>query len=299
MFEYIKQFLKMNDVEYRENEKLSCFSVIRIGGNARIIAYPNSAVKYVSVLRFLRNLEIDYRVLGRMSNILPNDDGYNGVIIKTDKLRKLFITDNIAYVSAGITNAVLATELSRKGLSGYEELSGIPGSIGGSVYGNAGAFGREILDVISEVTFYSLNDDSIYIASAGELDFAYRTSAFKHGLGYIISAKIILSHADVDSVYKRMNEVRLLRLESQPVGELSLGSTFKRASADFSAAKMIDECGLKGYSIGGAQISKKHAGFIVNKGYATSSDYISLAEHVEKCVYQKTGVRLEREIEIL
>jgi len=299
MFEYIKQFLKMNDVEYKENEKLSKFSAIRIGGNARLIALPDSADKYVAILRFLGKSKIDYRVLGRMSNVLPSDDEYEGVIIKTDRLRKLLVIDNIAYVSAGITNASLGGELCHKGLSGFEELSGIPGSIGGAIYGNAGAFGREIADLISEVTFYSPADDLLYVATADELNFVYRSSAFAQGLGYIISAKILLSYADIDAVSKCMGDLKVLRQKSQPFDELSLGSTFKRPRPDLSAAKLIDQCGLKGYGIGSAQISKKHAGFIINIGDATADDYLRVAEYAGSCVYQKFGVRLEREVVLL
>ncbi len=299
MFEYVKEFLKMNDVEYIEDVKLSSISPIRIGGNAKIIAYPNSAVKYVQVLRFLGAIKCNFRILGRMSNVLPGDEDYDGVIIKTDRMRGLYIDLDATHVFSGIATRVLACELCRKGLSGFEELSGIPGSIGGAIYGNAGAFGREIADLISEVTFYSPTDDSVYTATARELAFAYRDSAFKHGLGYIISARLALTHSDIDSVTWRMEYVKSLRQRSQPVGELSLGSTFKRPQGDLPAAMMIDECGLKGYGIGGAEISRKHAGFIINKGGATADDYLKLAEHASEKVYQKFGVHLECEVELL
>lgn len=299
MFEYVKEFLKMNDVEYRENVKLKLLSPIRIGGNAKIIAYPDSALKYVQILRFLGAIKCKFRTLGRMSNLLPSDDGYDGVIIKTDRIRRFYITSNILYTYCGITTAILAGETCRAELSGLEELSGIPGSIGGAIFGNAGAFGREIADVVSDVTFYSPADDRIYTASAREIDFSYRNSAFKRGLGYIISARLNLTHSDKDSIAARMNNVKEARQRTQPIGELSLGSTFKRPLSDLPAAKMIDECGLKGYSIGGAEISKKHAGFIINRDGALAEDYLRLADYASDKVYEKFGVRLEREVELL
>ena len=299
MFEYVKGFLKMNDVDFRENESLKTISPIRIGGVAKIVAYPDSASKYVEIIRFLQSIKCNFRTVGRMSNILPPDDVYIGVIIKTDRCRKFFVDNGILYTQAGITTAILASELCRLGLSGFEELSGIPGSIGGAIYGNAGAFGREIADVISSVTFYSPCDDSVYKASVDELRFSYRDSAFKHKMGYIITAEFNLVHTDIDSVSSRMREVKKEREKTQPTGELSLGSTFKRPPGNIPAAKMIDQCGLKGHRIGSAEISKKHAGFIVNRGNATAEEYIKLADYASECVYEKFGVRLQKEVELL
>ncbi len=299
MLEYVKEFLKMNDVEYRENVRLSAISPIRIGGDATVVVYPNSALKYVEVLRFLGRTKCKFKVVGRMSNILPSDNGYYGIIIRTDRIRGLFLDSNIAKVYSGITNAVLASELCRKGLSGFEELSGIPGSIGGAICGNAGAFGREMSDLVLDMTFYHPIDDAVYTATPDEVSFAYRHSAFKKNLGYILFAKLTLTNSDSDSVSARMENFRTIRYRTQPIGKLSLGSTFKRPNGNIPAARMIDECGLKGYSIGGAQISSKHAGFIINNGDATAEDYLSVAEHASDMVYQKFGVRLEREIELL
>ena len=299
MFEYVKEFLKMNDVEYKENASLAAISPIRIGGAARIIAYPDSALKYVEVLRFLGTIKIKYRVVGRLSNLLADDLGFSGVIIKTDKLCHIYSHCNSLFTYAGVSLPAASKLLCKLGLSGFEELSGIPGSVGGAILGNAGAFGREIADSIVEATFYSPYDDCVYTASREELDFSYRHSAFKGGLGYVISARFNLAISSSDSVSARMREVRSIRLATQPTTELSLGSTFKRPSSDIPAAKMIDECGLKGYRVGGAEVSRKHAGFIINTGGATARDYIMLADSVSKRVYNKFGVNLEREVELL
>ena len=299
MFEYVKDFLKMNDVEYKENVRLATLSPIKIGGNAVLIAFPDSAVKYVELLRFLNAAKIKHRVLGRLSNTLPCDTGYDGVLIKTDKLNRIFIDYDTVYATCGATTAHVAAELCKTGLSGFEELSGIPGSIGGAIYGNAGAFGKDISDSLSEVTFYSRSDDCVYTASKGELDFSYRNSLFKNNFGYIISAKFNFLRSTTAAVSTRMREVRQIRLNTQPVSELSLGSTFKRPRGDISAAKMIDECGLKGYRIGGAEVSRKHAGFIVNSGGATATDYLMLSDSVAGRVKKIFGVTLEREVELL
>ena len=299
MFEYVKEFLKMNDVEYKENASLATISPIRIGGAARIIAYPDSALKYVEVLRFLGTIKIKYRVVGRLSNLLADDLGFSGVIIKTDKLCHIYSDCNSLFTYAGVSLPAASKLLCKLGLSGFEELSGIPGSVGGAILGNAGAFGREIADSIAEATFYSPDDDCVYTASREELDFSYRHSAFKVGRGYVISARFNLAISSSDTVAARMREVRSIRLATQPATELSLGSTFKRPKGDIPAAKMIDECGLKGYRVGGAEVSKKHAGFIINIGGATARDYILLADSVSKRVYNKFGVNLEREVELL
>ena len=299
MFEYVKEFLKMNDVEYKENASLSAMSPIRIGGSARIIAYPDSALKYIQVLRFLKAVKIKYRVLGRFSNVLVNDIGYDGVIVKTDRLNKWYVDLDSLYAYAGANTVSISAELCKLGLSGFEELSGIPGSLGGAIYGNAGAFGREISDILTEVTFYSQSDDCVYTASVREFDFSYRYSAFKKNHGHIISARFDIVPSDASSVAARMREVKQVRLNTQPISHPSLGSTFKRPNGNIPAAKMIDECGLKGYRIGGAEVSKKHAGFIINVGGATAKDYIMLSDSVSKRVHKEFGVILEREVELL
>lgn len=299
MIEYLIGFLKMNDVEYAENRLLRDFSSVGIGGRAPIIVFPNNIPKLCNTVYFLEKQKIKYKILGRMSNILPPDDYYSCAIIKTDKMSGFSIKDNKIVVCAGVSLPYLAYKTSEEGLSGLEELSGIPGSLGGSILGNAGAFGREISDLVLSVTCYDSQNDKIITLSNDECDFSYRYSVFKDNGLVILSAELSLISATSEKTKARIDEVRKTRALTQPVGEKSLGSTFKRTADGISAAMLIDKCGLKGYSIGGAQISTKHAGFIVNTGSACAHDYISLMEYARHKVKEKFNIALNEEIEII
>ena len=299
MYKEILDFLKMNDVEYRENVKLADISPVKIGGMARIIAYPDNNDKLIKLLRFLESVKIKYKILGRMSNILPLDEEYVGIIVKTDRIAYLSFKDGRIVASCGVSIPSLGQQLCSLGLSGFEPLSGIPGSIGGSILGNAGAFGREISDLVSSVTAYHIDSGSTVVFSAIECGFDYRNSIFKNGEYLILTASFDLSLCDEASIRTAMNGFREARRATQPIGIPSLGSTFKRPSIDVSAAKLIDNCELKGFRIGDAVISQKHAGFIVNEGNAKASDYLFLADFAAKKVKEKYNVFLEREIEVL
>ena len=292
-------FLKMNDVEYRENVLLSSLSPIRIGNAAKIIAYPDSEAKIVNLLRFLWNNEIKYKILGRMSNTLPPDEKYEGVLIRTDRLKELSIRQDSLFVCAGASLSYVSVMLGSEGLSGFEAICGIPGSIGGAVSGNAGAFGREMSDLVESVRAYDIADDQIIDLTNAECHFNYRDSIFHEKDFLILSVRFKLIRSDKDSVIFQMRQVADIRKKTQPIDMPSLGSSFKRPSAGVSAAKLIDECGLKGFRIGGAAVSEKHAGFIVNLGRATAKDYIDLSDYVKKCVFEKYKIQLEREIEIM
>lgn len=299
MVEFLIGFLKMNDVEYAENRLLRDFSSVGIGGMAPIIAFPDNTSKLCNIVCFLEKQKIKYKILGRMSNVLPPDDDCSCAIIKTDKMSSFSIKDNKIVACAGTSLPYLTYKVSREGLSGLEELSSIPGSLGGSILGNAGAFGREISDLVLSVTCYDSQNNKIITLSNGECDFSYRYSAFKENGLVILSAELSLLSATGEKTKARIDEVRRARSLTQPVGEKSLGSTFKKTADGISAAMLIDKCGLKGYSIGGAQISTKHAGFIVNTGLATASDYISLMEYTRRKVKEKFNIDLNEEIEII
>ena len=292
-------FLKMNDVEYKENICLSSISPIKIGGCAWIVAYPNSEEKLIRLACFLENEKIKYKILGRMSNVLPPDESYEGVIIRTDKFCDLKVDGSSITASAGAPLAYIAGIACKNGLSGLEELSGIPGSIGGCIIGNAGAFGREIAELISSVAVYCLDSKSLVCFSPDECGFEYRYSHFRGDRYIVLSATLSLAYGDPLIIRRRMDEFKQRRLRTQPTDKPSLGSCFKRVSADLSAARLIDECGLKGKGFGGAMISDKHAGFIVNTGGATAYDYITLSDFAAAQVYEKYAIRIEREVEII
>ena len=234
-----------------------------------------------------------------MSNVLPRDEGYNGVIVRTDRMQTVLFKDKSVSVDAGISLPKLSRMCATQGLCGLEELSGIPGSIGGAIYGNAGAYGREIADLVQSVVLFDPDSDEIFQLSGKEMCFGYRTSALKSKDLVFLSATLKLETSDVNTVSSAVQTFAEKRRESQPVYLPSLGSAFKRPANDILPWKLIDEAGLRGFRIGYAQISEKHAGFIVNTGNATCSDYLSVVMHVEKCVFEKHKITLEREFEIL
>lgn len=299
MTEEILGFLKANDVKYTRDEYLSRLSTVRIGGMAGFVAYPDSEDKLIRLVEFLEEEKIKYKILGRMSNVLPPDDRYRGVIVRTDLMSHVDFQGNIIVAEAGILLPRLSSLCRDMSLSGLEELSGIPGSLGGAIFGNAGAYGREISDLVIDVSAYDIDSKTVVEIPSEKLGFGYRTSAFKASRLVILSARLGLTFGDKDKIQTKIREISTKRRNSQPMGKPSLGSTFKRPSQNIYPWRLIDACGLRGFSIGGAAISEKHAGFIVNLGNATSADYFAVASYVKNTVQDKTCVNLEYEFEIL
>jgi len=299
MTQEIMDFFKLNDVKYKENFRLAQISPIKIGGLTKFVVYPDDHKKLIKIVKFLKNKKIKHKILGRMSNVLPPDDEYNGVIVRSDCLSNFDIKGTFVDASAGVSLPLLAKTCADLGLSGFEELSGIPGSVGGAIRGNAGAYGREIGDLVSRVTVYNSRTQSVEYIKADKISFGYRLSSFSKGEYIILCVRFSLSRSDKFSANKLIQLYREKRTATQPVGLPSLGSVFKRPSKNLSAAKLIDDCGLKGVKIGGTKISEKHAGFIVNVGGATAGDYLKLSEYVKDKVFQNRGILLEREIEVM
>ncbi len=298
MISVIIDYLKMNDVEYRENYPMKKMSSVRIGNNASVVAYPKAEGELIELVNFLSECKFRHKIIGRMSNVLPSDEIYNGVLVKTDRFSKIEYSENIITAAAGVSLIGLAFKTCDLGLSGLEELSGIPGSLAGAIYGNAGAFGREISDLLMDVRVYDINRRSIEVISAQECRFGYRDSIFKGNNRIILSARLSLTADQPRNIRQNIEKYKKIRADTQPVGSYSLGSTFKRINGS-SAGALIDSCGLKGYRIGGAKISPIHAGFIVNSGEATAADYLRLADYAAERVNNAHGVRLEREIEVM
>ncbi len=293
------EFLKMNDVEYKESLSLASISPIRIGGEATAASYPDSENKLVSLVRFFEKSKIKYKIVGRMSNLLPPDEKYDGVVIRTDRIKDYYLDSNVLNVCCGISLPHIARVLQKAGLSGFEGLSGIPGSIGGAIVGNAGAFGRQISDLLLDVRVYDRSNGYFYSIKASDLNFGYRSSSIMRSGIVITSARFNLSQSDPLSIKIEMDRCTNIRQSTQPTDKPSLGSCFKRPREDLTAARLIDKCGLKGHRIGGAQISEKHAGFIINTGGATAKDYIALSDYTAKKVFEKFEISLEREVEIM
>ena len=295
----IVDFLKMNDVEYKEGLSLARISPINIGPKAFAVVYPDSPEKLTCLITFLNKSKIKHKILGRMSNVLFLDGYYDGIVIRTDRLNAFSINQNMVTASCGTALPYLCNILCKAGLSGFEGLSGIPGSIGGAILGNAGAFGYEIGERVLSVECYDIEKGEIITLLADNIRFSYRHSSFKNNGLVILSARFLFSQSDEFAVRNEMERCRKSRFLSQPIDKPSLGSTFKGSKEGIPASKLIDDCGLKGYSVGGAQISTKHAGFIINRGDATTKDYVDLSDYAADRVYEKYKIRLEREIEII
>lgn len=270
----------------------------KVGGNAKIIAFPQNSVALISIIKEANNNSVPYLVIGNGSNLLVRDSGIDGVIIKmTSFTSNIEVKGNTIRCSAGVSLAKLCSVALENSLSGLEFAYGIPGTVGGAVYMNAGAYGGEMKDILNKVQH--ITPDLIQEElSADCLDLGYRTSFYAKNNGYIITeVEIELKKAEKSQIKTKMDELIGKRKDKQPLEYPSAGSTFKRPEGHFAGA-LIEQCGLKGYSIGGAQVSEKHAGFIINKN-GTADDILRLIDYVRKTVKNQTGVNLEPEVKII
>ena len=298
MSEFIIDFLREQNIEYAENIKVSTISTVKIGGMARVIVYPKTEAELIGVLRYSTREGIAHRVIGGASNVLFCDGEINTLLICTRRLRNIKLTDGFAYSDCGVTLAALFRSAMAEGLCGFEELLGIPGTVGGAVFGNAGAFGKSISDLAVSARVYDASTDTVFELTKSECDFAYRRSRFQKSRETVLSVKFKFCNNKCGCASERAEKFQILRAEGQPVGVPSLGCTFKKAEG-YSAGELIDKCGLKGHRIGGAQISEKHAGFIVNVGGATAKDYMALCYLSKKCVFERFHIMLEPEIRFI
>lgn len=280
------------------NEPLKNHTTFKIGGNADFIVMPQNKSEAVELMRFVIKKSVPYFILGNGSNLLVSDNGFRGVVVKTfGCLNKITTDGNTVVVEAGVLLSGLSSVLTEKSLSGFEEMSGIPGTFGGAVYMNAGAYGREIKDVLYDVTFIDGNGN-LKTLKTEELNLGYRKSIFSENGGFVLEGTLKLQHGNKEQIKAKVKEITKLRTEKQPLNYPSAGSTFKRPEGHF-AGKLIEDCGLKGYSVGGAKISEKHAGFVINYDNATYEDVINLIDDVKRTVKDRFGVNLESEVKIL
>lgn len=294
----INKLRKYADVE--EHVSLKNMNTYHIDGKAKILVAPNSVSDLVSVLNILKENNQKYFILGNGSNIVLNDREYDGAVIKLNKLNGIEIHPelNMAYAEAGAMLPKLANESINKGLTGLEFAAGIPGTIGGSIYGNAGAYNACILDYVSSVTVLDENLE-VKTIEHENITYSYRTSMFKETKKYIIlGAKFFLKEGEKQSSLDIVEDRRRRRVESQPLEYPSAGSVFRNPEGDY-AGRLIESCELKGYKIGGAEVSEKHANFIINKNNASGSDVYNLIKHVHKTVLEKTNVDLIIEQEFI
>lgn len=292
---------KMPGLTLLENEPMNVHSSFRIGGPVRALAVPEDVMSLSRVCAVLKENHLAPMILGNGTNILFPDEGLKDLfIISTEKLTKIFLLDGeTIYAEAGVPLAKLAGFAHQNGLSGLEFASGIPGTLGGGVIMNAGAYGGEMKDAVESVVCYYVQDQRLYELDREQCRFEYRNSLFKKMGGCIVlSAVLKLKKGDSAEIAAKMRELNERRRDKQPLDLPSAGSAFKRPEGGYAAA-LIDECGLRGYTVGGAQISEKHAGFAVNIGGATSHDVYDLLKHVRDTVYLEKKVALEPEIIIL
>lgn len=279
------------------DEDMKKHTSFRIGGTADAFVSVTSALEIEKIICFCADAETPYMIMGNGSNILVSDKGIRGVVIHIGNgMSKCRIEGCDVYADAGILMSALSKKLLEANLTGFEFASGIPGTLGGGIFMNAGAYGGELKDIIESVTFIC-PDGIIKTETAENLGFAYRRSMFTEGGYVILSCKLRLKEGNYEDIKAMMADFNSRRTEKQPLNLPSAGSTFKRPEGYF-AGKLIQDAGLMGYSIGGAQVSEKHAGFVVNTGGASAADVTNLIKHIQNTVNEKFGVWLEPEVRL-
>ena len=280
------------------NEPMKNHTTFKIGGPADIFLMPKTEEQIANVLKIAKENSFPIFILGNGSNLLVGDKGIRGAVLCLYKnLNRLEVSGDKLSAGAGVLLSAVSAMAANSGLSGLEFASGIPGTIGGAVYMNAGAYGPEMKDVITSVRCMD-SDGNIMELKNEECEFGYRRSRFTNGDMVILGCTMKLQHGDVDEIRAKILDLTKRRVTKQPVEKPSAGSTFKRPEGYF-AGTLIEEAGLKGKRCGGAEVSEKHAGFIINTGDATAKDVLDLIEFVKKTVYDKNGVILEPEVKLV
>ncbi len=299
-YSLLKEFLEGEEIVYKENEPMSAHTTFKIGGPADVFIKPASEGAVSKIVSFCNEREIPFYILGNGSNLLVSDLGVEGAVIH--------VAGGLSDVSLGSVNEIvcgsglklslLCSFALENSLTGLEFAWGIPGLVGGAVYMNAGAYDSEIANVITECRAVT-SDGRFETLTADKMKLGYRTSIFKEKKNRVItSAKFQLYPGDPEAIRSRMDELMLRRKSKQPLEFPSAGSTFKRPTGNF-AGTLIEMCGLKGFAIGGAQVSEKHAGFVINRGDATASDVKRVIEAVTEKVFLQTSIKLEPEVEFI
>lgn len=286
------------DIDLRFNEAMSKHTSFRIGGPAEVMAFPKNTEELSKLLKVSALLDCKPAILGAGTNILAPDAGVKGIVIcLKDCLNGLELVDATHIrVAAGVTMARAAVFAAGHNLGGFEFAHGIPGTVGGGVYMNAGAYGGEISQVCESVTVMTMTGELIDLKAA-DMDFSYRHSCLEEKALIVVSAVFCLEQKPEEEVRARMQELLQKRKASQPLDYPSAGSAFKRPVGGYAAA-LIDEAGLKGFCVGDAAVSEKHAGFVVNLGNAKSEEVIELLQRVSDIVFEKSGIRMEPEVRI-
>ncbi len=279
------------------NEPMKKHTSFRTGGEAKVVVKPQSKEKLVEIIKYLKDTSLEYTVVGNGSNLLVSDDGFDGVVVLTECIDHVYCDGDRIIAGCGVSLAKIAGVALNNSLKGFEFASGIPGFAGGGVVMNAGAYGGELKDVLEKVE-YCDEAGNVFCVDGKDAHLSYRHSMFSDERLYVLESTFKLEKGNKDEISALMNELASRRLEKQPLNYPSAGSAFKRPEGYF-AAKLIEDSGLKGYSIGDACVSEKHCGFIVNKGNAKALDIYKLIKHCQKTVFEKQGVMIYPEIKFL
>lgn len=288
------EILQKEGIECAKDIPLSSKSTFKIGGAADVAVFP----KNITELEFItKTLDIPYIVVGNGSNILFEDEGYRGCAIFTEKMNEVKVEGNRIYAGAGMSFTALAVNAKNASLTGLEFAYGIPGSVGGAVVMNAGAYGGQVSDVLESATVFDTGKCEFYTLTNDKMNLSYRHSILSDNKNLIcVSATFTLKEGKKDEIDAVMRDLMQRRITKQPLEYPSAGSVFKRPAPDLFVGKMIEDSGLKGYTVGGAQVSEKHAGFIINRGGATAGDVLDLVAHIQNVIRSNYGVELECEI---
>lgn len=280
------------------DEPMSRHTTFRIGGPADYFIVPETKEQLSDLVKVCRNEQVPYFILGNGSNLLVSDEGYRGVVLQLYKnMCGIRVEGDCIYAQAGALLAQVAKKAQEHSLTGFEFAGGIPGTLGGGAVMNAGAYGGELKDVLEEVTVLD-QEGNILTLPSSSLEMGYRTSIIKEKQYIVLEAVIKLEQGDPEAIAAKMDELKQLRVSKQPLEYPSAGSTFKRPTGYF-AGKLIMDAGLAGYSVGDAQVSEKHCGFVINRKNATAEEVKTLMRNVRKIVLEKYGVELEPEVKFL
>lgn len=283
--------------ELLENQALSDYTFTRTGGKADILAFPEREADLKTLILWAGKNQVPVTILGNASNLIVKDGGIEGLVIILTEMKDIEINATTVRAQAGARLIDVSEMAGEKSLTGLEFACGIPGSIGGAVYMNAGAYGGEVSDVIESVRVMNWQGE-VYDVGLADCHFSYRHSGFQDGKAIILGVTFKLKKGNLTEILNKMKDLTFQRQSKQPLEYPSCGSVFKRPSGYFTG-QLIQEAGLQGYQIGGAQVSKKHAGFIVNIDNATASDYIQLIQYIQKVIWNRNQVALEPEVRII
>ncbi|ANK59946.1 UDP-N-acetylmuramate dehydrogenase [Loigolactobacillus backii] len=288
---------KFSKTDIKLNEPLSHYTYTKTGGPADYLAFPKTIAETTDLVNYAREQQLPLTILGNASNLIVKDGGIRGLVLILTKMHRIQVVGKEIIVQAGAKIIDTTIAAWQGGLTGLEFAAGIPGSIGGAMFMNAGAYDGEMSEVVSAMTLL-LPNGQVQKFSGRELHFSYRHSLVQENQGIVLEAQFQLKKGDPVKIKARMDELNALRASKQPLEYPSCGSVFKRPTGYFTG-KLIHEAGLQGKQIGGIQVSTKHAGFMVNVAHGTATNYIDLIHFVQKTVLEKSGVQLEPEVRII